>query len=41
QTANLRHTVMELYMDLVYQIWANSSPKYCGFLLCDPAGTPS
>ena len=28
-----RHVVMSLFMDLVYQVWANSSPKYCGFLL--------
>ena len=41
QPANLRHTVMELYMDLVYQIWANSSPKYCGFLVTQSPGTPS
>jgi hypothetical protein len=41
QTANLRHTVMELYMDLVYQIWCNSSPKYCGFLITEPEANPS
>ena len=41
QVANLRHTVMELYMDLVYQIWCNSSPKYCGFLITEPEDTPS
>ena len=41
QPANLRHTVMELYMDLVYQIWCNSSPKYAGFLVTNSPGTPS
>lgn len=41
QVANLRHIVMELYMDLVYQIWCNSSPKYAGFLLSNTAADPS
>jgi hypothetical protein len=41
QVANLRHTVMELYMDLVYQIWCNSSPKYAGFLCTYSTATPS
>lgn len=41
QAANLRHTVMELYMDLVYNIWCNSSPKYAGFLCSYSTATPS
>jgi hypothetical protein len=41
QVANLRHTVMELYMDLVYQIWCNSSPKYAGFLVTNNTVTPT
>ena len=41
QKANLRHTVMELYMDLVYQIWCDSSPKYAGFLASYSTATPS
>ena len=41
QSANLRHTVMELYMDLVYQIWCNSSPKYAGFLCSYSTATPT
>ena len=41
QPANLRHTVMELYMDLVYQIWCNSSPKYAGFLVTNSTATPA
>ena len=41
QTANLRHTVMELYMDCVYQIWCNSSPKYAGFLVTNSTATPA
>lgn len=41
QPAAQRHTVMELYMDLVYQIWCNSSPKYAGFLVTNSPGTPS
>jgi hypothetical protein len=36
-----RHNVMALYMDLVYQIWCNTSPKYAGFLVSDTATTPS
>lgn len=39
--ASLRHNVMELYMDLVYQVWCNSSPKYAGFLLSYSTATPS
>lgn len=41
QPAHLRHTVMELYMDLVYQVWCNSSPKYAGFLCSYSTATPS
>lgn len=41
QPAAQRHTVMELYMDLVYQVWLNSSPKYAGFLVTNSPGTPS
>jgi len=26
------HNVMSLFMDLVYQVWCNTSPKYAGFL---------
>lgn len=36
-----RHNVMALYIDLVYQIWCNSSPKYAGFLMSNTATTPS
>jgi len=28
-----RHNVMSLFMDLVYQVWCNTSPKYAGFLV--------
>lgn len=41
QPASNRHTVMELYMDLVYQVWCNSSPKYAGFLVTNSTSTPS
>ena len=41
QKASERHTVMELYMDLVYQIWCNSSPKYAGFLISNTTDTPT
>lgn len=36
-----RHNVMALYMDLVYNIWCNTSPKYAGFLISNTATTPS
>ena len=41
QQAYGRHTVMEMYMDLVYQVWCNSSPKYAGFLVSNTTSTPS
>lgn len=36
-----RHNVMALYVDLVYQVWCNSSSKYSGFLMSNTATTPS
>lgn len=36
-----RHNVMALYIDLVYQIWCNSSPKYAGFLVSNTTATPT
>lgn len=36
-----RHNVMALYIDLVYQIWCNSSPKYAGFLISNTTVTPT
>jgi len=34
-----RHVVMGLFMDLVYQVWCNSSPKYAGYLLSQHAAS--
>ena len=36
-----RHNVMSLFMDLVYNIWCNTSPKYAGYLLSYSTATPS
>lgn len=36
-----RHNVMSLFMDLVYQVWCNTSPKYAGYLLSYSTATPS
>jgi len=36
-----RHNVMALYIDLVYQVWCNSSPKYAGFLCSNTVTTPT
>jgi hypothetical protein len=36
-----RHNVMELYMDLVYNVWCNSSPKYGGYLVTSTTATPT
>ena len=36
-----RHNVMSLFMDLVYQVWCNSSPKYAGYLISNTAVTPT
>jgi len=35
-----RHNVMSLFMDLVYQVWCNTSPKYAGYLVTNSPGTP-
>ena len=36
-----RHNVLSLFMDLVYQVWCNTSPKYAGFLVTNSTVTPS
>jgi len=36
-----RHNVMSLFMDLVYQVWCNTSPKYAGYLVTNSTVTPS
>jgi hypothetical protein len=36
-----RHNVMSLFMDLVYNVWCNTSPKYAGYLLSYSTATPA
>ena len=36
-----RHNVMSLFMDLVYNVWCNTSPKYAGYLITNGTDTPS
>jgi len=36
-----RHNVMSLFMDLVYQVWCNTSPKYAGYLVTNSTVTPT
>jgi hypothetical protein len=36
-----RHNVMSLFMDLVYQVWCHTSPKYAGYLVTNSTVTPS
>lgn len=35
------HTMETLFMDLVYQNWCNSSPKYAGYMVTNTTATPS
>jgi len=35
------HTMESLFIDLVYQNWCNSSPKYAGYLVTNSTVTPS